>query len=38
VVLPQGQFQVTDEEIAALVYQLYGLTQEEIPIVEQKTR
>jgi len=32
--LYQRQIEATDEEIDALVYELYGLTEEEIAIVE----
>jgi hypothetical protein len=32
--LYQRQVEATDEEIDALVYELYGLTEEEIVIVE----
>jgi len=32
--LYQRQIEATNEEIDALVYELYGLTQEEIAIVE----
>ena len=32
----QRQIDVTDAEIDALVYELYGLTEEEIAIVQQK--
>ncbi|HUS70191.1 MAG TPA: hypothetical protein VM075_05360 [Anaerolineae bacterium] len=34
--LHQRQIAATDEEIDALVYELYGLTEEEIAIVEQR--
>ena len=33
----QRQIDATDKEIDALVYQLYGLTDEEIAIVEKAT-
>jgi hypothetical protein len=42
--MPQRQEQIqreidaTDRQIDALVYQLYGLTDEEIAIVEEATR
>ena len=32
--LYQRQIEATDQEIDALVYELYGLTEEEIAIVE----
>ena len=32
--LLRGEIEVTDQAIDALVYQLYGLTEEEIKIVE----
>ena len=32
--LHQRQIEATDEQIDALVYELYGLTEEEIGIVE----
>jgi hypothetical protein len=32
----QREINVTDEKIDALVYELYGLTKEEIRIVEEK--
>jgi len=32
----QRQIQATHEEIDALVYELYGLTEEEIGIVEER--
>ena len=35
--LHQRQIEATDRQIDALVYQLYGLTEEEIAIVEQAT-
>jgi hypothetical protein len=31
----QRQIETTDEQIDALVYELYGLTEEEIRIVEE---
>ena len=34
----QRQIEGTDEEIDAVVYELYGLTEEEIAIVEEATR
>jgi len=34
---PQGQITSTDREIDRLVYELYGLTEEEIRIVEEAT-
>ena len=33
--LYQRQMQAADEQIDALVYELYGLTEEEIAIVEE---
>jgi hypothetical protein len=36
--LYRRQIEATDREIDALVYELYGLTEEEIAIVEQETR
>ena len=33
--LYQRQIEATDEEIDALVYELYGLTEEEIAVVER---
>jgi len=36
--LYQRQIEATDEEIDALVYELYGLTEEEIAIVEEASR
>ena len=33
----QGQIAATDRQIDRLVYELYGLTEEEIRIVEEKT-
>ena len=33
----QGQIDATDRQIDRLVYELYGLTEEEIGIVEEKT-
>jgi hypothetical protein len=33
--LYQPQIEATDEEIDALVYELYGLTEEEIALVER---
>jgi len=35
--LYQRQIQATDRQIDALVYELYGLTEEEIEIVEGET-
>jgi hypothetical protein len=32
---PQRQIEATDGQIDALVYELYGLTEEEIKIVEE---
>jgi hypothetical protein len=32
----QGKIETTDKQIDALVYELYGLTEEEIKIVEGK--
>ena len=34
----QRQIEATDEEIDALVYESYGLTEEEIAIVEEATK
>jgi len=34
--LHQRRIEATDQEIDALVYELYGLTEEEIAIVEGK--
>ena len=36
--LYQRQIEPTDQEIDALVYELYGLTEEEIAIVEEASR
>ena len=36
--LLQRQINATDQEIDKLVYELYGLTDEEIGIVEEATR
>ncbi len=36
--LYQRQIEATDRQIDALVYELYGLTEEEIAIVESATR
>jgi hypothetical protein len=36
--LLQRQIEATDRQIDALVYELYGLTEEEIRIVEEATR
>jgi hypothetical protein len=36
--LCQRQIEATDQEINALVYELYGLTEEEITIVEGQDR
>jgi len=36
--LYQRQIEGTDEEIDAVVYELYGLTEEEIAIVEEATK
>ena len=36
--LYQRQIEATDRQIDALVYELYGLTKEEIAIVEEATR
>jgi len=36
--LYQRQIEATDAEIDALVYELYGLTEEEIAIVEGRER
>lgn len=33
----QRQIEATDKQIDTLVYELYGLTEEEIEIVEGKT-
>lgn len=35
--LYQRQIDATDQQIDALVYELYGLTEEEIEIVEEAT-
>jgi hypothetical protein len=34
----QRQIEATDRQIDALVYELYGLTEEEIGIVEEATK
>ena len=34
----QRQIEATDEQIDALVYELYGLTEDEIKIVEDSTK
>jgi len=34
--LYQRQIEATDQEIDRLVYELYGLTEEEIAVVEEK--
>jgi len=36
--LYQRQIEATDQEIDALVYELYGLTEEEIAIVKEETK
>jgi hypothetical protein len=36
--LYQRQIEATDAEIDALVYELYGLTEEEIAIVEEASK
>jgi len=36
--LYQRQIEATDQEIEALVYELYGLTEEEIGIMEGRQR
>jgi hypothetical protein len=36
--LYERQIEATDAEIDALVYELYGLTEEEMAIVEEATR
>ena len=35
--LYQRQIEATDQDIDALVYELYGLTEQEIAIVERRT-
>lgn len=36
--LVECQTETTDQQIEALLYQLYGLTEEEIRIVERRVR
>ena len=36
--LNQRQIEATDQEIDALVYELYGLTEEEIAFVEEASK
>ncbi len=36
--LYQPQIEATDAELEALVYELYGLTEDDIKIIEEATR